>query len=75
MDMGYSKNVAEKAVFMVSQSGIDQAMQWIEENDQDSDFEEPLMIVVLNKDKAQNKKASKFDGKSKEEKAAKLKQM
>ena len=50
MDMGYSKNVAEKAVFMVSQSGIDQAMQWIEENDQDSDFEEPLMIVVLKKD-------------------------
>ena len=30
MDMGFSRNVAEKACFMVQNAGIERAMGWIE---------------------------------------------
>lgn len=45
MDMGFSRNVAEKAVFMVQGAGVERAFEWIESNRNQPDFEEPLMIV------------------------------
>ena len=46
MEMGYSKNVAEKALFMNQNKGaIDSALEWIMAHMEDPDFEEPLMIV------------------------------
>ena len=45
MDMGFSKNVAEKAVFMVQGAGVERAMEWIDNNREAPDFEEALMIV------------------------------
>ena len=32
MEMGFSRNVGEKAVFMVQNAGIERAMAWIEDN-------------------------------------------
>jgi len=45
MDMGFSKNVAEKAVFMVQGAGVERALEWIDNNRNEPDFEEPLLIV------------------------------
>ena len=72
MDMGFSRNVAEKACFMVQNAGIERAMGWIEDNRNQPDFEEPLMIVGQD---SGPKKESMFAGMSKEEKAAKIKEL
>ena len=40
MEMGFSKHVAEKALFMVQGAGISQAMDWIDQHRNDADFEE-----------------------------------
>lgn len=45
VEMGYSKNVAEKSMFMTQSKGIDKALEWIMEHSNDPDFEEALMIV------------------------------
>lgn len=45
MDMGFSRNVAEKAIFMVQGAGVERAMEWIENNRESPDFEEALMMV------------------------------
>lgn len=45
MDMGFSRNVSEKACFMVQGAGIERAMGWIEDNREQPDFEEALMIM------------------------------
>lgn len=44
MDMGFTKTVAEKALFM-TQAGVEKAMEWIEKHCDDADFQEELMIV------------------------------
>mmetsp|Transcript_4189 Transcript_4189/g.5574 ORF Transcript_4189/g.5574 Transcript_4189/m.5574 type:complete len:130 (+) Transcript_4189:473-862(+) len=72
MDMGFSRNVAEKAVFMVQGAGVERAFEWIENNRSAPDFEEPLMIVGQD---SGPKKESVFAGMTKEEKAAKIKEM
>ena len=66
MDMGFSKVVAEKALFM-SQAGVEKAMEWIEQHLDDPDFNEELVIV--------GKKQSEFAGLTEEEKFQKVKQM
>jgi hypothetical protein len=38
--MGYSKNVSEKALFMVQGAGVEAAIEWIESHSSDPDFEE-----------------------------------
>ena len=48
MEMGFSRNVAEKACFMVQGAGVERALGWIEDNRSAPDFEEPLMIVGQN---------------------------
>ena len=42
MDMGYSKNVAEKALFLTKSQGqsVENAMDWIQEHMDDPDFED-----------------------------------
>ena len=45
MDMGFSKIVAEKSLFMVQGGGIPKAMEWIDNHREDADFEEELFIV------------------------------
>ena len=44
-DMGFSKDVAEKALFLVQGGGVPKAMEWIEAHMDDADFQEPLVIV------------------------------
>lgn len=74
IDMGFSRNVAEKAIFMVQGAGIERAMAWIEDNREQPDFEEPLMIVSQSEagGASGSGKVSQFAGLSKEEKAAKI---
>lgn len=47
MDMGFSKDASEKALFMVLAKGqsIEAALEWINEHSDDKDFNEPLLIV------------------------------
>ena len=45
MEMGFSKDVAEKALFLVQGGGVPKAMEWIETHMDDADFQEPLVIV------------------------------
>jgi uncharacterized UBP type Zn finger protein len=42
--MGFSKIVAEKALFM-TQAGVEKAMDWINDHLEDEDFNEELVIV------------------------------
>lgn len=44
MSMGYSKNVAEKSLFL-NGNNFDSAMEWIYCNQTEKDFEEELRIV------------------------------
>ena len=76
MDMGFSRNVAEKAIFMAQGAGVERAMGWIEDHRNDPDFEEALMIVEQGgAGGAGGGKPSQFAGLSKEEKAAKIKEL
>ena len=74
MDMGFSRNVAEKAIFMVQGAGLERAMEWIENNRNAPDFEEQLFIVTENPGGGAggSGKPSAFAGLTKEEKAAKI---
>lgn len=46
MEQGFSKNVAEKSLFLTQKFGsIPAALDWIEEHSYDPDFEEELKIV------------------------------
>ena len=44
-EMGFSKNVSEKAC-LFTQSNVDQALEWIQAHQDDPDFEEPAQIEV-----------------------------
>lgn len=45
--MGFSKAVAEKALFMVLEKGgtTEKALEWIDQHSDDADFNEELKIV------------------------------
>lgn len=45
VEMGFSKVVAEKALFL-TQAGVEKAMDWINEHMDDEDFNEELVIVA-----------------------------
>jgi len=45
MEMGFSKIVAEKALFMTQGASIEKALEWIEMHSNEPDFEEELFIV------------------------------
>lgn len=47
IDMGFSKNVSEKAVFMTQNKSIQLALDYIEQHRNDPDFEEELRIVKM----------------------------
>ena len=49
-EMGFSKNVSEKAC-LFTQSNIERAVEWISEHQNDPDFEEPAQIEVSMDDK------------------------
>jgi len=49
--LGYSKNVSEKALFLTQAKNISPALDWINENKEIPDFEEPLLIVGTTKGK------------------------
>ncbi len=44
VEMGYSKNVAEKALFL-NQQILEKSIEWIYENQNEPDFEEELRIM------------------------------
>lgn len=67
-DMGFSKDVAEKALFLVQGGGVPKAMEWIEAHMDDADFQEPLVIVG----QAESKPKSNL---TPEEKLAKAKEL
>jgi uncharacterized UBP type Zn finger protein len=48
VEMGFTKIVAEKALFMNQGNGggVPKAMEWIEQHQEDPDFEEELVIVT-----------------------------
>ena len=75
MEMGFSRNVAEKAIFMVQGAGVERAMGWIEDNREQPDFEEALMLMAQGEGGAASGKPSQFAGLSKEEKDAKIKEL
>ena len=77
MEMGFSRNVAEKAIFMAQGAGVERAMGWIEENRNAPDFEEALMIVEQGPagGAGGSGKPSAFAGMTKEEKLAKVKEL
>ena len=43
--MGYSKNPTEKALFMTQSKSVEAALQWLNDNKDAPDFNEPLFIV------------------------------
>jgi hypothetical protein len=43
--MGFSKNVSEKALFMVQGAGLEAAIEWIDQHSSDPDFEEELRVM------------------------------
>lgn len=45
IEMGFSKNVAEKSIFLTQAKSIEPAMDWISEHQGDPDFEEELQII------------------------------
>lgn len=45
MEMGFTKIVAEKALFM-TQAGVEKAMDWINDHMEDEDFNEELVVVT-----------------------------
>jgi len=47
MEMGFSKNVSEKALFLNQSKSVEIAMTWIEEHQNDADFEEELVITGI----------------------------
>lgn len=44
-DMGFSKNAREKALLLTSSASIEAALGWIEQHQNDPDFEEEMLIV------------------------------
>lgn len=50
IEMGYSKNVSEKAMFL-NQNILEKAIEWIYENQNEPDFEEELRMVGQKKSK------------------------
>ncbi|EGR31040.1 hypothetical protein IMG5_118650 [Ichthyophthirius multifiliis] len=45
-ELGYTKNIAEKALFMTQQKSIESALDWIEQNKENKDFEEELLVSI-----------------------------
>lgn len=47
MEMGFSKVVCEKALFLTQDKGstVESALDWIYSHNNDADFEEELLIV------------------------------
>jgi len=66
VEMGFSKTVAEKALFM-TQGGVEKAMDWINEHMDDEDFNEELVIVGQ-----QESAGSKYTLEERQAKAAQL---
>ncbi|OMJ88515.1 hypothetical protein SteCoe_9556 [Stentor coeruleus] len=45
IEMGFSKNVSEKSIFLTQAKSVEPAMDWISEHQGDPDFEEELQII------------------------------
>ena len=45
MEMGFSKPVSEKALFMTGNKGVEKAMDWTGAHMDDEDYEEELFMV------------------------------
>jgi uncharacterized UBP type Zn finger protein len=45
MEFGFSKIIAEKALFMTGCKGVEKALDWINAHSEDADFNEELFIV------------------------------
>ena len=58
MDMGFTKVVAEKALFMTQGGGVQKAMEWIEKHCDDADFQEELVIVAQDNNESSRPKSN-----------------
>jgi len=45
VEMGFARVVAEKALILTKNAGLDAAVNWIDAHQEDSDFNEPLQVV------------------------------
>lgn len=54
MEMGYSKAVAEKSLFLVQGGGVPKALDWIDQHMDDPDFNEELVVVAQTESKPQS---------------------
>jgi uncharacterized UBP type Zn finger protein len=63
--MGFPKQVAEKALFLTQNKGVEGAMAWIDAHQEDADYMEELTIV------GQSEKAKPVSNLTKEEKIKK----
>jgi uncharacterized UBP type Zn finger protein len=63
--MGFPKQVAEKALFLTQNKGVEGAMSWIDAHQEDADYLEELTIV------GQSEKAKPVSNLTKEEKIQK----
>jgi len=54
--MGFGKIVSDKACFLSKAQSIDDALKWIEAHDQDSDFNEELVITGINNQESKQKR-------------------
>jgi uncharacterized UBP type Zn finger protein len=55
--LGFSKDVAEKALFLTSNMGVEPALKWLEDNKNAPDFNEPLYITSGPKSTLTNEEA------------------
>jgi hypothetical protein len=72
-DMGFSRIVSEKALFMVQGKGVPGAMDWIDKHREDADFEEELFIITEQPGGAGGNSA--MSNLTKEEKIAKAREL
>jgi hypothetical protein len=74
VSLGFTKDVAEKALFFTQSASVEAAQQWLEEHKSDPDFLEPLFIVrgpqqsKLSPEEAK-KKAKELQAKIREDRA------
>ena len=45
LDVGFSKTVAEKALYLTGGASVEKALEWIEQHQEEPDFQEELRIV------------------------------
>jgi uncharacterized UBP type Zn finger protein len=59
MEMGFSRNVAEKSLLLTQNVGVAPALDWIDQHSGDPDFEEEMLIESVSAEDPNKPKLSK----------------